>query len=614
MLLVWTLALPANAWIFSEHRTIGDEGWALLSPEARAYYSELWKSARPSIGEGICEHPHGAGANATCLDFSTWPALAADHSCSPSDLLGDVLKSGWALDVARVSAGVKSELAAATSKHARENAWVLSNLQLQSVDDRYVTRAGANNAHFLLSRVSAELDAFARASARAGAPLNALGLYQQYHVAAITLASATRKDRVPSPDRAAQILALEAYALHFLQDIYSSGHVAGTWGDAATRKGTHDYYSVNGLADTTWSGEQITLHGDAHMQKEDLARASRAIAMSMEQVFDAAGKGSDAGLAAIDAAGVVALNSCTEMVQPAPISVADAARARMLAVLAQTPMPGYGPDSVAWPRQRAEFGPFIGLASVGSSALSFGGYGGVGTRTVGQLSLSARLGYGLEEVVGSVNTGTMFVELGVVTQTAQTEPCPNIDQCFLTYGTSLLPRVPARGGLMMALRLPFWLIPGDLVVLAPVLAATSRPTLTKVAMRAASGGVIPWQRTFSTGIGSFEAVVGRSVEMSMFGVLGGATLGWAPWENSPAGSLAIFPVSFRSVTLAFPALEYTPFRSVSQNLSSALRLRLGYAVDIPFDDQYLNAGGAGPGYSPSHMFLIQLGVEARHYL
>ncbi|MFO0666635.1 MAG: hypothetical protein U0174_21955 [Polyangiaceae bacterium] len=261
-----------------------------------------------------------AGANASCLDFSTWPALAADHSCSPSDLLGDVLKSGWALDVARVSAGVKSELAAATSKHARENAWVLSNLQLQSVDDRYVTRAGANNAHFLLSRVTAELDAFALASVKAGAPLNALGLYQQYHVAAITLASATRKDRAPSPDRAAQILALEAYALHFLQDIYSSGHVAGTWGDAATRKGTHDYYSVNGHADTTWSGQQITLHGDAHMQKDDLARASRAIAMSMEQVFDAAGKGSDAGLAAIDAAGVVALNSCTEMVQPAPIS------------------------------------------------------------------------------------------------------------------------------------------------------------------------------------------------------------------------------------------------------------------------------------------------------
>lgn len=611
------MSRPASAWIFAEHRTIGEEGWRKLSPEARAYYSELWRSARPAVGERMCRGPQDAAVDskATCLDYSEWPALAADHSCSPSDLLGDVLPSGWALDVARVSAEVKSQLEAARTPHARDNAWVMSNLQLQSVDDEYVTRAGANNAHFLLSRVAPELDAFARASGKAGAPLNALGLYQQYHLAALALARATRTDRSPAPERAAQILALEAYALHFLQDIYSSGHVAGTWGDAATRKGTHDYYSVNGLADTTWDGRHITLHGDAHMLPEDLARASQAVAMSMDQVFGVAGhsRGDDA-IAAVDAAGAIALSSCQETVQPTPIAADADVRARMLALLQHTPMPGYGPDSVAWPRQRAEFGPFIGISSIGGAALSFGGYGGVGTRTVGQLSLTARLGYGLEEVVGSVNTGTMFVELGVVTQTAQTETCPNIEQCFLTYGTSLLPRVPARGGLTMAVRLPFWLLPGDLLVLAPVLAVASRPTLTKVAMRAASGGVIPWQRTFSTRIGSFEAVIGRSVEMSMFGVVGGATLGWAPWANSPAGPLAIFPVSFRSLTFAFPALEYTPFRAISQSLSSALRVRFGYAIDVPFDDQYLNAGGVGPAYAPSHMLLLQLGVEARHYL
>ncbi len=33
------------------------------------------------------------------------------------------------------------------------------------------------------------------------------------------------------------ILALEAYGTHFLGDSFAVGHVAGCWGDVATRKG-----------------------------------------------------------------------------------------------------------------------------------------------------------------------------------------------------------------------------------------------------------------------------------------------------------------------------------------------------------------------------------------
>ena len=43
------------------------------------------------------------------------------------------------------------------------------------------------------------------------------------------------------------MLADEAFALHFLEDGFSAGHVAGIWGNAALRKGTHDYYDEHGL-------------------------------------------------------------------------------------------------------------------------------------------------------------------------------------------------------------------------------------------------------------------------------------------------------------------------------------------------------------------------------
>ena len=58
----------------------------------------------------------------------------------------------------------------------------------------------------------------------------------------------------------------EAYAIHFLQDMFAAGHVAGTWGDASQRKGTHDYYNERGLKVSTWDGDIAVLTGDAWMR------------------------------------------------------------------------------------------------------------------------------------------------------------------------------------------------------------------------------------------------------------------------------------------------------------------------------------------------------------
>jgi hypothetical protein len=39
----------------------------------------------------------------------------------------------------------------------------------------------------------------------------------------------------------------EAFALHFLEDAFAAGHVAGAWGDSSQRQGTHDFYNAAGV-------------------------------------------------------------------------------------------------------------------------------------------------------------------------------------------------------------------------------------------------------------------------------------------------------------------------------------------------------------------------------
>ena len=86
------------------------------------------------------------------------------------------------------------------------------------------------------------------------------------------------------------MLADEGFALHFLEDTFAAGHVAGTWGDVSQRKGTHDYYNEAGLEVFTWGGGSMSavLMGDAHMRREDTERAAGAVRDSLAQVIDQA--------------------------------------------------------------------------------------------------------------------------------------------------------------------------------------------------------------------------------------------------------------------------------------------------------------------------------------
>ncbi|MET0389546.1 MAG: hypothetical protein ABW321_26470, partial [Polyangiales bacterium] len=91
-----------HAWIYPEHRQISAAGWRGLSPEVANFYGALWTRAREGSNARLCEQAISHVREA-CIDFSDWPALAGDHSCSPEELVDTVLPSRWVHDVARTA-------------------------------------------------------------------------------------------------------------------------------------------------------------------------------------------------------------------------------------------------------------------------------------------------------------------------------------------------------------------------------------------------------------------------------------------------------------------------------------------------------------------------------
>src|SRR5215467_9353228 len=113
--------VPAFAWVFPEHRDITLLAVERLDPEKRALLQKLWLEAR-SVDKGyLCENVVDAaqGANPTCIDYAAWAAIAGDHSCSARDMLNIALNAPWILGVVRVSARLKTQLAAAQRSDQR---------------------------------------------------------------------------------------------------------------------------------------------------------------------------------------------------------------------------------------------------------------------------------------------------------------------------------------------------------------------------------------------------------------------------------------------------------------------------------------------------------------
>ena len=270
----------------------------------------------------------------------------------------------------------------------------------------------------------------------------------------------------------------EAFALHFLEDVFASGHVAGTWGDTSQRKGTHDFYNEAGLEVFPWKGssESMVLMGDAHMRPEDKERAAAAVRTSLEQLLDAAaGRSRAANLPYTPAAPLrptLSTYARTIISFRARAAVGEieaywgAYATDLSEVLRPTPVPGLGPGLGAMPRYRSEVGGFIGLSSaIGGRWVNGGFTSSSGTGFIGEVEVAGRVGLGLDGVMGDSGDGLVFFQLGLIGDSASTNQVA--ETTAAEAGGALTAAIPARTGVSMRLRMPFYLIPGDLALPVP---------------------------------------------------------------------------------------------------------------------------------------------------
>ena len=606
----------AFAWVYPEHRELSLLAVAQLDPDRRVVFDQLWQQARTGDEKRLCAlgADREQGLAPSCIDWAALPAVAGDHSCSSQEMFEAARVSDWILVVADVAARLKVDQAripvTATAKAIAGNADPLSDvrrrlmsesaraerinvlrtadIQLLRADPQYATRAGANNAHFLLARPNTSVSPrdYASLTLQADSDINAVGVYASFHLSALQKASRVQSAETTPGQKRALIraaMADEAFALHFLQDAFAAGHIAGAWGNKSQRQGTHDYYNANGLEVFPWEGggESIVLMGDAHMRPEDAKVASSAVRQSLEQLLDVASGRTEVAAApdSIAPADPDAFDVCRNDKIPrreATLHAPTEYRDLLAAVLYHTSVPGLGPGLGAMPRFRSEIGPFVGLAGMIDLRGVDGGIAKSQTANgvVGGLDLSIRAGLGLDGVMGESGDGLVYASIGLRTDSPSSNRFS--DALRGASGGNLGAAIPARAGLVLRFRMPFYLIPGDLLLMSP-LYLVNKKAYTNLASTAANGGVLRWQSGWATPIGRFQFVLGRELGVTFYGEGGHDEL-IAP-SVEPGGQGRI--VRFKSTSYELPILEYRPYRAFSTNQSSSVIVQLFAGADVP---------------------------------
>jgi hypothetical protein len=531
-------------------------------------------------------------------------------------LLDEAMRETWLRDVIEVGNVTERRLSEAGSFSARINAWSRSNLLLERADNEYAARATSNAGHFVpTSPPGQSLDDYLVQSLKKDEPLNAVGLYVVYHLAALRYAAAYATEAPASRARFAKLaLFSEAFALHFLEDSFSSGHTVGTWGGPAMMKGTHDEYSIHGVPSRSWSGQAYSPHGDAHMTPDDLRRTRGAVATSLAEVTRVV---TDPTLRAAvvtsfrieNADYVWEFDSCkrTELgFAVPPETTLRFARD----VWVQTVMPMPGEAHAHMPRFRAEIGPYFAFGAGTDGAATWGGYFTEHPSTVranANALLFAGLGIGLEGAIGISSDG--LIELGVGWNFATGQYEPGCEDCGVEERSSWPARVPTRSALFFHYRAPYWLIPGDLVLVAPVLLLVDFNAYKSMAIMSANGGVLGLQPIILTSIGTFQFVLGRELNVLLFND-DAPVLAFNGGDPDVASNYSVFEVN--SVKIDVPVVTYQPFRSFSNTLTSALGVQLGGAIDIPNGKDTRTGEEVSPGVAYS--VYLRLIMESRWYI
>ncbi len=587
LILVFFVTLQQGfCWIYPEHRDIMIRAIFKLDFAHRQAFERFWAKARRGKETRLSMLPADTNIfrGTRILDYASFPAIAGDHSTCAADMVNTVLKSGWIFKVSDVAMDLKSGISNARNRSERLNKLRDSDLRLLKVDPEYVTRAGANNVHFMLGRqaVTTNMGEYLQACAKEGSELSAPGTFMWYHYSALQKAAAYAADS--SSKQSLELLfsafADESFGIHFLEDMFASGHVAGTRGNAAQRKGTHDYYNEIGLETISWEGKGMVLMGDAFMRPEDADLTAATVSKSLEQVIDIL-SGKYPGL--INSVhnpiiGPDTFNVCRAIVMPRFIE--DTLYSPFFKeIFLTTVRPGLAKGAGELPRARAELGPFTGLSAAAHGNLMFNGYSPT-QNTAGMitgLEVNFRVGYGTEGILNEASDGAIFLEAGYRLDGSSTmnfTANPNLEQY-----RNITSAIPYRHGLHFRLRLPFYLIPGDLIVLAPLLSVVAPKAMTTVVATAGNGGLIPWQSGILSQIGRFQFVLGREVNVYFAGSKQYPVAYIVPAMIDGVESHAV--VSFRSIQIEFPVVEYRPFHIFSYQQTASLLVQLFWGLDIP---------------------------------
>jgi len=558
------VARDAQAFNFGEHHDIAVAAVRSLRAEDRERLFRIHES----LGDRTCATGELALAterrDLACVGVADLGALAADHACAAPELGDVVAHEDWALRVIARAMRARRDLQRSDARSAFNELWRASDLDLDLIDAAYGSRAASNDAHFALPRASDSLSLYLYESLEVDAPaLNAVGLYAMFHAAALRFA--VEAARAPDPETQRRALRrgmlTESFAVHFLEDIFSAGHIVGTFGDIPTKKGTHDLYSEIGVDVRTWRGASYGAHGDAHMESADLAHASAAIAKVYAQFVRATSGAADlvevADAMPIDVAErVYGFDVCRETTMPRERVVGRAFWPPLLDVLGDSPVPARA--TTLLPRGRAEVGAFLGVGSgvrgvVSSTSAYASGATGAGAA---ELEVVGRVGVSLSDVLGPRSDGRFAVEIGrvfgadVTTRADGTQPAPTLRRAY-----------------KFGLHLPFFVLPGDLLLLGPVLAFTSPKTLEAIGIAAANGGLIPWQRPIQTRAGEVQFLLGRKLDVYLY-------------DRRPVDAPIV--ASLRSVALTSPVVEWRPMRTFSFGTSLGFSMRLSAGVEVPF--------------------------------
>ena len=167
----------------------------------------------------------------------------------------------------------------------------------------------------------------------------------------------------------------------------------------------------------------------------------------------------------------------------------------------------------------------------------------------------------------------------------------------------------SRIGLSTRLRMPYYAIPGDLLLLSP-LYFVAPETYTGMAVTAGNGGLIPWQAGWATGIGRFQFVLGRELGTTFFGY--GFTNTTVAPPASAGGETRV--VDFRSIQFDLPILEFRPYRAFDTKQSSAVLIQLYAGAEIPNRTKVTYPLGA-PGVKLENIYSIGVRFifDWRHY-